>query len=132
MMDKDYDKIKKLFEEALPELSSDESFISRVDIGIQGIDLVKSSLKGYKKRNMITAIFAGLTGFLCGALLTLIYPLINTLIQTGLLSYMKISEAVETIAIIATSVIITLVSLGVSLGTYSVFSLHTSILRKSI
>lgn len=132
MMDKDYDKIKKLFEEALPELSSDESFISRVDIGIQGIDLVKSSLKGYKKRNMITAIFAGLTGFLCGALLTLIYPLINTLIQTGLLSYMKISEAVETIAIIATSVIITLVSLGVSLGTYSVFSLHTSTLRKSI
>ena len=121
-MDKDYDKIRQLFEESLPELSPDRSFIARIENGIQGVDMVKSSLMKYKKRNRITAILSGAAGFICGAILTLLYPIINFLIGEGVLKLTEISPESEVLITVLASGAVALISVGVSLGTYSILS----------
>ena len=52
--DKEYERIKLLFEESLPELSSEKSFVAKVETGIQGIELVKANIEASKRGNKIS------------------------------------------------------------------------------
>ena len=122
--DKEYERIKLLFEESLPELSSEKSFVAKVENGIQGIELVKANIKASKKGNKISALLSGMAGFLCGVILTLLYPFLNTLISSFIIGYLSNIPETEIISIVLTCIFISLICSGVSLGTYALFTQH--------
>ena len=116
--DKDYIQIRKLFEDSLPEMSADRNFINRVETGIKGVDIVKASIESYRRRNRIAAVISGFAGFLCGVILTSLYPFINALIMPGILHIANMTSSVVMLVNIIVWILIAVVCLSVSLGTY--------------
>lgn len=125
IQDKDRNRIRNLFEESLPEMSPDCDFIARVESSIKTLEMVRFNLERYKQRNRKTAIISGLAGFICGIILTSIYPFINLMIEELILNAMAPSPGIELVPAVLAWVLIALICIGVALGSYALFSEET-------
>ena len=119
-MDKEFSDIRTLFEKSLPELTPDEIFIKRIENRINFISLIAEDKNKYKRKNLITAIISGLSGFLCGVILTLFYPYLSTLINTLLITYLQIEAARELVSITGSCIIIALCCIFTFVATFKV------------
>ena len=71
------DKLKEIFNEFNPELSSSFQFMTKLKKNMEAVEVVKLYNAAQKKRNKRAVAFAGICGFVMGVILTLLYPLIE-------------------------------------------------------
>jgi len=72
------EKIKSLFKNFEPELSSDFSFIARLQHNMDALELVKQHNTALRKRNKLAVLIAGAFGVVLGIISTLIFPLLSS------------------------------------------------------
>lgn len=70
------DKIKEIFSEFAPELSSSTRFMHQLQRNMEAVEIVKRHQAAMKKRNRLAVAIAAFAGFVTGVILTLLYPLI--------------------------------------------------------
>lgn len=73
----DDDKIKSLFQDFEPELSSDFNFMSRLHHNLDALELVKQHNGALRKRNKLAVLIAGVFGFVFGIISTLLFPILS-------------------------------------------------------
>lgn len=73
------DKIKSLFQNFEPELSSDFNFMARLQHNLDALELVKQHNEAFRKRNKLALLIASIFGFVFGVISTLLFPLANWL-----------------------------------------------------
>lgn len=73
----EYDKIKDLFTDFNPELSSDAQFMSRLQRNMEMAELVKRQSAVFRKRNKTAVVVAALSGFVVGVLMTMIFSILG-------------------------------------------------------
>lgn len=64
------DKLKEIFENFEPELSSSARFVERVQQKMEAVEYVRQHQAAWQRKNCKAVCFAALAGFLVGALLT--------------------------------------------------------------
>lgn len=75
------DKIKSLFQNFEPELSSDLNFMARLQRSMDAVELVKQRNAALQKRNKLAMLIAGAFGFVLGIISTLLFPVLAGLIS---------------------------------------------------
>lgn len=70
-------KIKDLFSNYQPELSSSCDFMAKLQRNMEAVEIVKRHNAALKKRNVLAVAIAALSGFAMGVILTLLFPLIG-------------------------------------------------------
>lgn len=78
----DDDKIKDLFNDFHPELSSSFLFMDRLKKNIEVAEIVRQQSVALKRRNRIAVSIAALCGFVMGVILTLLFPLVGDWVST--------------------------------------------------
>lgn len=71
------DKIKNLFNDFQPELSSSFLFMTQLEKKMEAMEILKQHNAALKRRNRIAVAIAAMTGFVTGIILTLLFPLIG-------------------------------------------------------
>lgn len=71
------DKIKNLFNDFHPELSSSFLFMTQLEKKMEAVEILKQHSAALKRRNRIAVAIAAMTGFVTGIILTLLFPLIG-------------------------------------------------------
>ena len=82
----DDDKIRNLFADFNPELSSSSAFISQLKRNMEAVEMVKQHNIALKKRNKLAVAIAAVSGFVMGVIATLLFPLIGNWMSTFNLS----------------------------------------------
>jgi len=80
--DMEDDKIRLLFRGFEPELSSDFSFMARLQRNMDAVELVRQHNAALRKRNKSAVLIAGAFGFVLGIISTLIYPILSDWLST--------------------------------------------------
>lgn len=75
-------KIKELFQNFQPELSSDSLFMSRLKSNMQSVELVKQQTARLQHRNRIAVTMASLAGCIVGIVMTIWFPYISQWVST--------------------------------------------------
>ncbi|MDE5794208.1 MAG: hypothetical protein K2I08_05775 [Muribaculaceae bacterium] len=70
------DKIKDLFKEFEPELSSSFQFMAKLQKNMEAVEIIRRYNAAQKRRNKWAVAIAGACGFAMGVILTLLFPLI--------------------------------------------------------
>ena len=70
------DKIKELFGEFQPDLSSTSRFMATLEKSMEAVEIVKQYNLTLKRRNKLAVAIAAASGFIVGVVLTLLFPLI--------------------------------------------------------
>lgn len=78
----DDDKIRSLFDNFEPELSSSFQFVNQLKKNMEAIEIVRRHNAELKKRNRLAVAIAAISGFAAGVVLTLLFPLIGSLVST--------------------------------------------------
>lgn len=73
------DKIKELFTNFDPQLSSSFEFMSILKKNLAGVEIVKAQYAKFEKRNKLAVIIAAVSGFAIGVVFTLLFQSIGTL-----------------------------------------------------
>ncbi|MDE5806626.1 MAG: hypothetical protein K2H76_00800 [Muribaculaceae bacterium] len=73
----DDDKLKNMFREFNPDLSSDFRFISQLKRSMDSVEIVREHTMEIKRRSRIAVIIAAAVGFICGILFSLFLPAIG-------------------------------------------------------
>jgi hypothetical protein len=76
------DKLRNLFNDFQPELSSSSKFMSKLQKNMEMIEFLKQHDIALKKRNKLAVVIAAVSGFVMGVILTLLFPLIANWIST--------------------------------------------------
>ncbi len=76
------DKIKELFSDFKPELSSSFEFMTKLQRNMEAVEIVKQHQAALKKRNRMAVAIAAVCGFAMGVILTLLFPLISDWVST--------------------------------------------------
>ncbi len=71
------DKLKDIFREFDPELSSSFQFMSRLQKNMEAVEIVKQYHAAQRRRNRWAVAIAGVAGFAVGVIMTLLFPLIT-------------------------------------------------------
>ena len=71
------DKLKEIFNEFKPELSSSFQFMTKLKKNMEAVEIVKLYNAAQRKRNKIAVALAGICGFAMGVILTLLYPVVE-------------------------------------------------------
>lgn len=121
-MDKDFDKIRRLFEENLPALSDDEVFMSKIRKEIYLADMIMASNRATRKRTKYSAVISGICGFVCGVILTYLLPYISVMFEDLLFRFIKTAGELELISMVFTYITIAIISIGVSVLSYGLIS----------
>lgn len=72
----DDDKLRQLFNDFRPEMSSSSQFMTRLQKNMEVVEILKQHNKSLKKRNRLAVVIAAFCGFATGVILTSLYPLI--------------------------------------------------------
>lgn len=72
------DKLKDIFRNFQPELSSDNKFLDRLQKNMEVLEIVKRDASAARRRNVISLAVAALSGFVAGVIVTLLFPLISS------------------------------------------------------
>ncbi len=73
----DDDKIKDLFSNFNPTLSSSARFMERLQKNMEIVDMIRSQNQAMRRRNRLAVAIAGISGFAMGVVMTLLFPTIN-------------------------------------------------------
>lgn len=76
------DKLKDLFQNFQPELSSDFKFLTKLQRNMDALELVKQQTAMQRKRNRIAVIVAAITGFVMGVIITILFPILADTLST--------------------------------------------------
>jgi hypothetical protein len=76
------DKIKELFTNFQPEMSSSLQFMAKLQKNMERVEILKQHSLAIKKRNKLAVCIAAAIGFLMGVILTLLFPLIGSWVST--------------------------------------------------
>lgn len=76
------DKLKDLFQNFKPELSSDFKFLTKLQRNMDALELVKHQTAMQRKRNRIAVIVAAITGFVMGVIITILFPILADTLST--------------------------------------------------
>ncbi len=76
------DKIKELFNDFEPELSSSFQFMTKLKRNMEAVEIVKQHNAALKKHNKLAVAIAGVCGFAVGVILTLLFPLLGSWVLT--------------------------------------------------
>lgn len=71
------EKLKDIFLNFQPELSSDNKFLDRLQKNMEVLEIVKRDASAARRRNVISLAVAALSGFVAGVIVTLLFPLIG-------------------------------------------------------
>lgn len=71
------DKIKDIFKEFDPELSSSFQFIAKLEKNMEAVEIVRQFHSAQKRRNLWAVAIAGMAGFTVGVVMTLLFPFIT-------------------------------------------------------
>ena len=80
------DRIKELFSEYNPELTSGIDFIDRLQRNLDAVELIHQENGAVMKRNRAAVMVSSLAGFVTGIIFSLFLPYIDSLVQTFLSS----------------------------------------------
>ena len=75
------DKLKDIFKEFNPELSSSFQFMTKLQKNMEAVEIVKQYNADQKKRNKFAVTIAAACGFAMGVILTLLFPLIEDFVS---------------------------------------------------
>lgn len=76
------DKLKKLFDDFRPALSSDSQFMARLQRSLEAVEFVRQQNALYRRRNRMAVAIAALCGFVMGVVVTLMFPLFGDLLAS--------------------------------------------------
>ena len=76
------DKIKDLFNDFQPELSSSFLFMTKLKKNMETVEILKQHNIALKKRNRLAVAIAAVSGFIMGVVMTLLLPLIENWVLT--------------------------------------------------
>lgn len=76
------EKIKDIFKEFDPELSSSFQFMTKLQKNMEAVEIIKQYNAAQKKRNKFAVKIAATCGFAMGVILTLLFPLMGDLVST--------------------------------------------------
>lgn len=74
------DKLKSLFAEFRPELSSDRRFMDRLTRNMESVEIVKRRVEEMRARNRRAIAVAAIVGFIVGFLFSLSLPYLSGLV----------------------------------------------------
>jgi hypothetical protein len=86
------DKLRNLFNDFQPELSSSSQFMTKLQKNMEMVEILKQHDIALKKRNKLAVVIAAVSGFVMGVILTLLFPLIGDRVSTFSVSLMHISN----------------------------------------
>lgn len=98
------DKLKSLFAEFRPELSSDRRFMDRLTRNMESVEIVKRRVEETRARNRRAIAVAAIVGFVVGFLFSLALPYLSGLVadwQLTLPEESVMSVAADYFAVIA-------------------------------
>lgn len=99
-MNQDYDKIRLLFENSVPELGSDDVFIHRIGKVLDGVDIVKEARVSTLRRNRQTALLAAILGFVCGIFLTILFPIFKNIFDEFFIRFIELADIREIVSVV--------------------------------
>ncbi|MDE6480649.1 MAG: hypothetical protein K2L45_10305 [Muribaculaceae bacterium] len=70
------DKIKDIFKDFDPELSSSFQFMAKLQKNMEAVEIIRRYNAAQKRRNKWAVAIAGACGFAMGVILTLLFPMI--------------------------------------------------------
>ncbi|MCM1081785.1 MAG: hypothetical protein NC343_08555 [Muribaculum sp.] len=91
------DKIRTLFDNFEPELSSSFQFMNQLKKNMDAVEIVKQHNIALKKRNRLAVVIAAVSGFVMGVILTLLFPLIGDWVSTFNISIPRLQISAITI-----------------------------------
>ncbi len=91
------DKIRNLFDNFEPELSSSFQFMNQLKKNMDAVEIVKQHNVALKKRNRLAVVIAAVSGFIMGVILTLLFPLIGDWVSTFNISIPRLQISTITI-----------------------------------
>lgn len=118
-MNKDYDKIKHLFESSLPELTPDNIFIQRIKQELSTVEAIKNYQTEHKHKIKKVAFISASIGFACGVCLTFLYPLILNMFDSLLIALIQIVSYREFVSMIISWIFIAVGSVGGAICSYN-------------
>lgn len=74
------DKLKALFADFQPELSSDSLFMNRLERNMESVEIVKRRMEEMRARNRRAVAVAAIVGFVVGFLFSLTLPYLSDLV----------------------------------------------------
>lgn len=74
------DKLKSLFADFQPELSSDSLFMNRLERNMESVEIVKRRMEEMRTRNRRAVAVAAIVGFVVGFLFSLMLPYLSGLV----------------------------------------------------
>lgn len=98
------DKLKSLFAEFRPELSSDRQFMNRLTRNMESVEIVKRRMAEMRARNRRAIAVAAVVGFVVGFVFSLVLPYLSGLVadwQLTLPEESVMSVAADYFAVIA-------------------------------
>lgn len=91
------DKIKDLFNNFQPELSSSFQFMTKLQKNMETVEILKQHNAALKKRNKFAVAIAAVSGFVMGVIMTLLFPLIGDWVSTFNISIPRLQISAITI-----------------------------------
>lgn len=79
-MEMEDDKLKSLFADFQPDLSSDRAFVERLERNLHSVEIVRQRSAELRARNRKAVVIAAFAGFVVGMLFTLTLPYLNALV----------------------------------------------------
>lgn len=76
------DKLRELFKDFDPVLSSDDLFISRLQQNMEAVEIIKHRALISRRINKIAVIVAAIAGFVIGVIFKLVFPFIVECVST--------------------------------------------------
>ncbi len=70
------DKLKDIFKDFNPDLSSDSDFMSRLERSMEAVEIVKRQNAETHRRSKRAVVWAALAGFVAGVVMTILQPYI--------------------------------------------------------
>lgn len=119
------DRIKELFREYDPELSSSKAFINRLERHLDAVEMIHRENAAVMKRNRVAVIAAACAGFISGMIFTLLLPYLVDIVGyfietlTGLLGnngFYGYHQAISWIFVGAVSVFVALNTYDITLS----------------
>ncbi|MDE6006055.1 MAG: hypothetical protein K2G67_00665 [Muribaculaceae bacterium] len=78
----DDDKIRALFNDFQPELSSSDNFILKLQKNMEMVEFLREQSAALKKRQRLAVGVAAVSGFVMGVILTILFPTIENWIKS--------------------------------------------------
>ncbi len=123
------DRIKDIFREYDPELSSSIAFMERLERNLNAVELIHRENAAAMKRNKRAVTMAACAGFATGIIFTLILPYLTDLIHSVLVSFIGFAgeQDITGYSQVISWLIIGAFSVFIALDTYEITLNHRSL-----